>query len=141
MAKEPFDLYPPFQINRKIYFNQSEFRINVSALPKQYINGDIRLLTGEKRCKIDYGKQIMHGGYGNITMAKRTDGTAEYMCVKCPRDAQASLSSEAIVQWLAANTLEGLGILGAVPHVYDIFQYAGETRYSMEFIRGVSSIQ
>jgi serine/threonine protein kinase len=45
------------------------------------------------------------------------------------------------VQWLAANALEVAGIQGAVPRVYDLFQYAGETRFTMDYIEGASSVQ
>jgi serine/threonine protein kinase len=61
--------------------------------------------------------------------------------VKSPIPREFSLCSEAIVQWLAANALEVGGIQGAVPRVYDLFQYAGETRFTMDYIEGTSSVQ
>jgi hypothetical protein len=36
--------------------------------------------------------------------------------------------------------LEAAGIIDAIPPVYDIFQYAGETRFSMKFMEGMSCI-
>jgi serine/threonine protein kinase len=31
--------------------------------------------------------------------------------------------------------------MGAIPHVYDIFQYVGETRFTMDYIKGVSAVE
>lgn len=63
------------------------------------------------------------------------------LCVKRPKPHGYSLCPEALLQWLAATVLETAGIQGAVPRVYDIFQFAGETRFTMDYIEGVSSIQ
>jgi serine/threonine protein kinase len=41
---------------------------------------------------------------------------------------------------MADSSLAAAGVVGAVPKVYDIFQYAGETRFSMSFIQGLNSI-
>ena len=61
--------------------------------------------------------------------------------MKTPHKSEYSLCSEAILQWLASQTLKGAGIHGAIPHIYDIFQYAGETRFSMDYIKGVSAVE
>ena len=61
--------------------------------------------------------------------------------MKSPHKPDVSLCSEAILQLFASRTLREAGILGAVPHIYDMFQYAGETRFSMDFIDGVSAVQ
>lgn len=63
------------------------------------------------------------------------------LCVKRPHDPEFSLCSEAILQWLCSTALKRGGINGAVPHVYDIFEYTGETRFSMEFVNGVSALE
>jgi serine/threonine protein kinase len=78
----------------------------------------------------------MSGGYSNVYTAERIPGGT--VCVKAPMFSDMSLISEALVQVFAAETLESLGIHGAVPKVYDIFNYAGETRFSMEYIKGQS---
>jgi len=72
----------------------------------------------------------------------RTDGSGSVLCcVKVPHNAAFSLCPEAIIQWITSDILIRAGIHGAVPPVYDIFQYAGETRFSMKFIKGVRSIE
>ena len=60
--------------------------------------------------------------------------------MKIPHDKEYSLCEEALIQWLAGKHLEHVGLGGSVPRVYDIFQYAGETRFSMSFIEGLRSI-
>lgn len=94
----------------------------------------------EKRCSIQYKKSVNRGGYGNITKIVRTPSLGE-LCVKSPHKSEFSLCAEALLQWFASEALKATGIHGAVPHIYDIFQYAGETRFSMDFIDGVSAVQ
>jgi len=42
---------------------------------------------------------------------------------------------------MASNALITTGIVGAIPTVFDIFQYAGETRFSMSYVNGISCVE
>jgi len=138
---EPLDLLNPFQIPVKININTHDFTILTKFLPKQYIDHSIRVSTGI-RCKIRYSRVVNRGGYGSILLAIRTDlsGNSQEVCVKAPHVSTYSSCPEAILQWMASNALIGTGIVGAIPLVYDIFQYAGETRFSMSYVKGVSCV-
>jgi serine/threonine protein kinase len=132
------NLIEDFQIDTSITLEEN-IGIPITLLPKQYIDG--RVLVGKAlRCSIEYGKQANKGGYGVITRIKRAPSAGE-LCVKSPHRADVSLCPEAILQWHTSKTLRAAGIYGAVPHVYDIFQYAGETRFTMDFIDGISAVQ
>ena len=139
------DLYTPFQILREIRICQADFKLPLAILPRQFIQGEIRLNSGETRCTLLYGKMENHGGYGKIILANRQariKGAAQgSCCVKLPYDTAYSLVPEAILQHIASERLVQAGIHGAIPRVHDIFQYAGETRFSMDFIDGTSSVQ
>ena len=137
-----FDLWPTFQIPRTVSLDQSEFFLEASVLPKQYIDGTLRPATavGQSRCTISYGPVLAHGRNGVISYASRTPGKKEAICIKRPMEADFSLCAEALIQWICSRSLEAAGIYGAVPAVHDIFQYAGETRFSMDFIEGVSAV-
>jgi len=141
-TNQPLDLLPPFQIPVKIHSKTEEFTVPVEALPKQYIDNTLRV-SNKVRCKIRYGRLVNRGGYGNILLANRTDlsGVSQQICVKAPHTPTFSVCAEAIIQWMASNALLEAGIIGAVPLVYDIFQYAGETRFSMSYVKGVSCIE
>jgi serine/threonine protein kinase len=141
MADEPIDLFPHFQIQKSISIRQEDFQIELACIPKQYINGEIRM-GGVSRCFLEYGAKVWRGGHGSISKVRRIKGASTTdMCVKAPHNPQYSLCPESLFQWMAYTALEQAGITGAVPKVYDIFQYAGEVRFSMEYIYGVSSIQ
>jgi len=131
-------LLEPFDIAHSIHFMEG-ISIPIDILPRQYIDGTIRI-DKRVRCKIEYGALENKGGHGNIRKAKRTPFLSN-LCVKSPHNPTYSLLPEAILQWYTSNTLRNAGIYGAIPHVYDIFQYAGETRFSMDFIDGISAIQ
>jgi serine/threonine protein kinase len=45
------------------------------------------------------------------------------------------------VQSICSRALIAAGIHGAIPAVYDIYRFADETRYSMEYIKGVSAVE
>jgi len=95
------------------------------------------------RCSILYKSLQNRGGYGSIYLAHRKDcsGAVQEVCVKIPHTKGFSLCPEALIQYSVSNILEAHGIYGAVPRVFDIFQYAGETRFSMSFIKGLRSIE
>jgi serine/threonine protein kinase len=135
---QTLDLLPDFQIPYSVVFDKN-IVLPTALLPKQYIDGRV---YAEKtlRCTIEYGKRENGGGHGNITRIKRTPSPAETLCIKSPHSPTYSLCAEAILQLVASRTLRAAGIHGAVPHVYDIFQYAGETRFSMDLIKGVSAV-
>jgi len=147
------NLMPVFQIQYTVDCKKN-IEIPLAALPKQYIDG--RVMAGKvPRCSIEYGMRENSGGYGDIIKIKRIPFLGD-LCVKVPRSRAErdklcssvesnnnpaySLSPEAIVQWLASRRLKAAGIRGAVPDIYDIFQYAGETRFTMDFIQGMNVV-
>ena len=134
------NLQEDFQIQHIIIIGKSDFNIPTELLPKQFVNGVISVAK-KHRCSIEYGKKENGGGYGIIYRAVRTPSKSNELCVKAPHNSAHSLCSEAILQWMANQTLEAAGIVGAIPRIYDIFQYAGETRFSMDFIQGVSAVK
>lgn len=138
---EPIDLLGPFQIPLQVKINTQDFTILTKLLPKQYIDYSIRVSTGI-RCTIQYSHVLNRGGYGIIFLANRTDlsGNSQEICVKAPHTSSFSSSPEAIIQWIASNALIETGVVGAIPLVYDIFQYAGESRFSMSYVKGVSCV-
>jgi hypothetical protein len=135
-----FDLWPPFQIRKELNIASGDIEIPVALLPRQYIDGTLRIEDGI-RCKIVYGKMTSGGGYAKIYRAKRIAEHVTDICVKVPHANSFSVCPEAILQWLALESLKGAGIEGAIPQIYDIFQYAGETRMTMSYIEGVSSLE
>jgi len=132
------NLLEPFDIAHSIHFIEG-ISIPINILPRQYIDGTLRI-DKKVRCKIEYGPLENKGGHGNITKAKRFP-FIQNICVKSPHNPTYSLLPEAILQWYASETLRSAGVYGSIPHVYDIFQYAGETRFSMEFIDGISAVK
>jgi serine/threonine protein kinase len=134
----PVDLNTDLQI-QYIFNPDKKIDIPTSLLPKQYIDGTI-LVGGTRRCSIEYKRKVNRGGHGNITRIVRSPSPGS-LCIKSPHKPEYSLTGEAVLQWIASKTLKDAGIYGAVPHIYDIFQYAGETRFSMDFIDGKSAVQ
>lgn len=137
----PLDMSIPFQIPRTIHIKQDEFELDRNILPRQNIQGLITA-NGNTRCTIKYREMRDYGAHGSIRMINRKDVSGTTICcVKIPHNPRYSLCPEAIVQWIAGLVLNKRGIYGAVPNVFDIFQYAGETRFSMEYIEGVSAAE
>jgi len=134
------DLWPPFQIRKQINIQSGDIEIPDTLLPKQYIDGSLRAEDGI-RCKIIYGALTNGGGYGKIYRAMRISRERLNICVKVPHVKRFSVCPEAILQWIGFESLKAAGIEGAVPKIYDIFQYAGETRMTMSYIEGVSSLE
>jgi serine/threonine protein kinase len=134
-----FSLIEPFQVNCSVHFTQG-INIPVDVLPRQYIDGKVRAKDA-LRCSIKYGQKMTGGGYGHITKIERTPLVGTELCVKSPHNSAFSLTPEAILQWHASQTLRSAGIMGAIPHVYDIFQFVGETRFTMDYIRGKSAVE
>lgn len=135
------DLHPPFQIPVACPFRQEYLQLACKAIPREMITGEIRILGSMyPRCKIRYGRTIYKGAHGAILHAIRyPDGTE--CCVKRPHHRSFSLCCEALLQWRAEQVLRKAGCAGAVPRVIDIYEFAGETRFSMEYIQGQSSVE
>jgi serine/threonine protein kinase len=144
MGQEPFDLWSEFQIARVVELKQAEFFLDMNLLPRQYITGDVKLpgaITQPLRCKILDRGVVAEGRSGIIRRIQRTPAVgAQAVCVKIPKNPQQSLCPEALVQALCARTLQAAGVVGAVPAVYDIYRFADETRFSMEYVEGKSAI-
>jgi serine/threonine protein kinase len=136
------DLLERFQIPIKIKVDSLNLNIPIDSLPKQYIDNSLRV-SNKLRCTIRYTSVLNRGGYGKILLANRTDlsGVSQEICVKAPHITRYSVCPESVIQWISSNVLEKAGISGAVPLVYDIFQYAGETRFSMSYIKGISCVE
>jgi serine/threonine protein kinase len=132
----------------------ADLTVPFDSLPIQIITGEIRGRRG-CRCKIVCKEKPIHrGGQGIIREGFRTSTGAslsategvvplqQHIVVKSPIDPGLSLTTEAIIQWLAAATLERrCGIVGAVAKVHDLYQASDETRFSMEFVGGLSAIE
>ena len=141
-TQRPLNLFPAFQIPIDVNTSTHEFTVPLEALPKQYIDSSIRV-SHTVRCKLHYSYLLNRGGYGKILLANRTDlsGVSQEVCVKAPHTPSFSLCAEAVIQWMASNALLSTGIVGAIPTVFDIFQYAGETRFSMSYVKGISCME
>ena len=128
----------PLGIQHTIKLTRKGIMVPLELLPKQTIQGDILPVGGGTRCRIIYTENSVKGGHGVVRLAKR-GGTD--VCVKTSHTTYYNSVSEAIIQWLANYLLTSSSICGAVPCIYDIFQYAGEIRFSMEYIKGTSAFQ
>lgn len=145
MSMEDWDLWKHFHIRK---YDKGDLSIPLEELPKEFISGDLRISGEQKqsRCSIQYISAQGKGNYGIIRRIRRKPavvspdggGSQLKLCVKCPENKEYSLCAEALIQWYASNTLLRAGIVGAIPPVFDIYQYAGETRFTMEFIEGRS---
>ena len=127
----------PLDIHHTIKLTKLGILVPIELLPKQTIQGDIIAGSG-KRCRIIYTGKSLKGGHGIVRLAKR--GALD-VCVKTAHTTYYNSVSEGIIQWLANYLLTSSSIRGAVPCIFDIFQYAGEVRFSMEYIRGTSAFQ
>jgi serine/threonine protein kinase len=139
------DLDFAFQIPVKIDITQSDFSVNPAVLPTLKVDGRlVPAATPQPRAWLDVGKVTNEGNYGQIKRAtRRTAPTASptEIRVKSPLT-DSSIVPEALLQWIACDTMERAGIIGAVPRVYDIYKdVTGATRFSMEYIRGVSAAE
>jgi len=116
-------------------FDPHTFTLPESVLPKQRVDGLIRTRSGQSRCTLDYKKIINNGQYGLIQKAIRTPGSQE-LTVKRPRSTKLSLQPEAILQSLCHSVVERHGLHNSIPRVHDLFLFANETRFSMDFVDG-----
>jgi len=118
----------------------STFSIPLEYIPRQRVDG---LLKG--RARFEYGKIIDNGEYGLIQRCRRfPDGkleAARTVIVKRPRHPDLSLASEAILQSLCHSVVKKYGFHNSVPDVYDIFVFANEVRFSMEYVEGLNYVE
>jgi hypothetical protein len=133
------DLREYFQIPWTLTLSQSAFEIPPHILPRQTILGDLVAVGGVRRCGLKEGTLLYSGGRGEIRAVERDPSVGFPLCIKKPHDRAYSLCSEAMLQWLAGQTLIQAGIHGAVPPVIDLYQFAGETRFTMKLESGISA--
>lgn len=117
----------------------SDFTITESALPKQRVDGKILTKTGRHRCTLLYETIQGQGRYGIIQTCKRVEGgITTKAVVKRPRSPSQSLASEATLQAVCYNCVESHGLSGSISKPLDLFLFANEVRFTMEFIDGMS---
>ena len=132
----PLELYK-FGIHQP--FDNNNFIVGANFLPKQRVDGKVFLHDGVERCCILYKELINQGQYGLIQRCVRVTNTnTRAVIVKRPREPSVSLEPEAYLQHLCNYALESAGCHKAVPEVYDIFIFADEVRFSMEWVDGKS---
>jgi serine/threonine protein kinase len=133
--------FSDFGIVDTLQFNPSKFTIPLEALPKQRIDGKI-YSAGTIRCKLSYGTIINQGRFGLIQRCTRSVGLKEEaLVVKRPRNPIVSLVPEAFMQSICSQVLATAGFPHTVPKVFDIFVFADEVRFSMEWIAGCSLLE
>jgi serine/threonine protein kinase len=134
------DLRPAFDIPQIV---DEQLLLDKRLLPKQLIDHKLRVFEKGACVKIRAELQthgiLNEGTYGQILHGVRDKKHS--VVIKKPKHTTHSLEQEALTQHLVFLTLESAGIRGAISRVYDIYEYAGEVRFSMEHIHGVSSIQ
>lgn len=118
----------------------ADFTVSESALPKQRVDGKIITKAGRLRCIIEYRTIENQGRYGIIQACKRIDTTnsTKNAVVKRPRSPSISLAPEAILQSVCYDCVEKHGLAGSISKTYDLFLFANEVRFSMEYIDGTS---
>jgi serine/threonine protein kinase len=127
-------------INTTISFeNDMSLHLPLSAFPQEHMNGQIKDASGIAFAQITYTGLLFEGGYGLLHRVNRKDLKMESVIpaiVKVPKHG-AYLGGEALIQWLAWNTLKKYGLQSATPEVYDIFvRGKKEVCFCMEFIKG-----
>ncbi len=129
---QEFDLWPTEEV--------SGFNAPVTSLPFQRADGKIVSRQGQLRSTLDYKENINLSLNNIIQKAIRTVGGGKQpnIVVKRPRVPHTELRLEGILQALAYSTLANQGIFGAIPKVYDVFVFANEVRFAMEWIEGES---
>ena len=111
--------------------------ITPDAFPKETIHGWLHDSRSIPYAKLSYNTVMFEGGHGILQLCSRTDisGIQTEIIVKKPKTST-YLGSEAILQWIARHILKPYKLQGSIPKIYDIFTKGGETRFSMEFIKG-----
>jgi len=123
---------------------EETYNIPIESLPKQRVDGKLISAVGNARCQIIYKDLANRGGSSLIQRCMRIPSNinirAKYVAVKRPRSPMLDFRLEGLVQALAHASLVQDGIYGAVPEVFDIFLFANEVRFSMEWVEGVSCL-
>jgi len=116
-----------------------DLTIPASALPKQRVDGKILTKAGRHRCSVFYETIENQGRYGIIQACKRVEGyQTRPAVVKRPRCPSLSLAPEAVLQSLCYYCMEKHGAHGAISKPYDLFIFANEVRFTMEYIEGMN---
>lgn len=116
-----------------------DFSTPILTIPKQRADGKIIALDGHVRSVITYGSITNRGQYGIIQRSLHDQ--KHHVVIKRPCRAAISLQPEACLQELCRMHLERNLICSAIPEVYDIFVFADEVRFSMEWIEGMDSLK
>lgn len=109
--------------------------------PNERIDGTIQTPTGKRRSHLAYTQIVNRGINCVIQKGLRKlpqGGPATQIAIKRPKYPHRHLLAEALVQALAHGILAEEGLRGAVPAVYDIYSFANEMRFAMEWIEGQS---
>ena len=123
----------------EIHSLKSDFTIPNEELPKQRVDGKLINRAGQHRCTIKYETIQNQGRYGIIQSCKRVHlGQTQNAVIKRPRSPSISLAPEAILQSLCYSCIEKNGLNGSISKPYDLFLFANEVRFSMEYINGLS---
>lgn len=122
-------------------FDLSQRHMVIEDLPYQRVDGSIFTQQGKRRCILQYKAIVNQGVNCILQKGIRTTIGAIPAAIKRPKYPHTHLRLEAAVQTVAYRALEAEGIHGAIPKVYDIFRYADEVRFSMEWIEGQSSYE
>lgn len=129
-----------------IAVGSTDFTIPLESLPRLLPDGRVwvgPVRTGHLRCRMEDGPVMNRGSYGIIQKAMRTDPTGHRtpaIVIKRPKKPTESFGPEALLQRVAGDTLERVGAAGSVAKVRDIYQFAGEVRFSMDYINGCSAL-
>ncbi len=119
--------------------NDVSLQLPASLFPQEHMNGQLKDASGFAFAHITYTTLNFEGGYGLLHRVNRKNletGLSSAAIVKTPKQG-AYLGQEALIQWLAWNTLKRYGIESATPEVYDIFvRNRKEVCFSMEYVKG-----
>jgi serine/threonine protein kinase len=108
-------------------------------LPYQRVDGKVLTRSGKHRSTVLYKNIVNQGVNCIIQRGLRQTPTTRDVAIKRPKYPHTHLHQEAALQFLAHGILERDGIHGAIPKVYDIFRFADEVRFTMEWIEGQSA--
>lgn len=110
--------------------------VPINKLPIENADGTLKS-ENKSYAKFIYGAELFEGGHGILQLSTRYTmlGEALDVIVKKPKHLE-FLGSEAILQWIARQTLEPYGLQGGIPQVYDIFRKGSLIQFSMEYIKG-----
>lgn len=119
--------------------SDKEIQLNPREIPHQHPSGVLIDTRGSSFAKIEYKTTFFEGGYGVLYKCVRKDISSNILqtaIVKSPLNDSTNLDGEALIQWLAWNTMKEYGLQSAIPEVYDIFVRKNRICFSMEYIDG-----